>query len=119
MAKKVKAPYNFSREIAEEIADRDGHACIFCAMGYHMESKSQMLYGIPDIMHYKNKSQGGLGVAENGVLGCRYHHGLLDNGHLGLRPEMLEIMKSHLTEHYPEWDEKQLVYNKWDFLNIV
>ena len=36
-------------------------------------------------MHIVNKSQGGLGIEQNGVLGCRYHHGLLDNGNKGLR----------------------------------
>ena len=77
--------------------------------------RSEMLLGIPDIMHYINKSQGGLGIEKNGVLGCRYHHGLLDNGNLGLRPEMLEIMKEHLMQQYPDWSEDGLVYKKWDF----
>ena len=69
-------------------------------------------------MHFVNKSQGGLGVEENGVVGCQYHHGLLDNGHLGLRDEMLEMMETHLKSHYPDWDKSKLVYRKWDFLNF-
>lgn len=116
--KSNKIGYNFTKEIAERIFERDGRQCLFCRLGYHMECKSEMLLGIPDIMHYINKSQGGLGIEENGVTGCRYHHGLLDNGHLGLRDEMLEMMETHLKEHYPEWDKSKLVYNKWIFLNF-
>lgn len=111
---KNKVNLNFTKEIAEKIVERD-EVCLFCKAGYHMECKSEMLYGIPDIMHYKNKSQGGLGIEENGVLGCRYHHGLLDNGHLGLREEMLEMMREHLMDHYPEWSEAALTFKKWNF----
>ena len=86
-SKKNKVNYNFPKETCELIAERDGNECLFCKLGYHMDKcRSEMLLGIPDIMHYINKSQGGLGIEENGVLGCRYHHGLLDNGNLGLRP---------------------------------
>lgn len=100
-SKKNKVNYNFPKETCELIAERDGNECLFCKMQYHMDKcRSEMLLGIPDIMHYINKSQGGLGIEENGVLGCRYHHGLLDNGNLGLRPEMLEIMKEHLMQQY-------------------
>ena len=115
-SKKNKVNYNFPKETCELIAERDGNECLFCKLGYHMDKcRSEMLLGIPDIMHYINKSQGGLGIDENGVLGCRYHHGLLDNGNLGLRPEMLEIMKEHLMQQYPDWSEDGLVYKKWDF----
>lgn len=115
-SKKNKVNYNFPKETCELIAERDGNECLFCKLGYHMDKcRSEMLLGIPDIMHYINKSQGGLGIEKNGVLGCRYHHGLLDNGNLGLRPEMLEIMKEHLMQQYPDWSEDGLVYRKWDF----
>ena len=107
--KSNKISYNFTKEVAERVFERDGQQCLFCRLGYHMECKSEMLLEIPDIMHYINKSQGGLGIEENGVTGCRYHHGLLD---------MLGMMKEHLREHYPDWDESKLVYNKWVFLNF-
>lgn len=114
--KKNKPEYNFTRETAERIAERDGHVCLFCRLGFHMECHSEMLLQIPDIMHYINKSQRGLGIEQNGVLGCRYHHGLLDNGHLGLRNEMLKMMKKHLMSNYSDWSEEKLIYSKWDFL---
>ena len=89
--------------------------CIFCAKQYHMKSSTQFAYDIPDIMHYVNKSAGGLGIPENGVLGCRYHHMLLDNGNKGLRSEMLEMMREHLKMFYPDWNEEDLYYKKYDF----
>ncbi len=61
--KKNKINYNFTKETCYRIAERDGNKCIFCKLGYHMDKcRSEMLLGIPDIMHYINKSQGGLGV---------------------------------------------------------
>lgn len=107
--------YQFNKKTQEEIWERDGGQCIFCKIRYHMENKDPMLYLTKDIMHYKNKSQGGLGIVKNGAVGCRYHHGLLDNGNRGLRKEMLLIFKDHLVQQYPDWDEKELVFKKWNF----
>ena len=80
-----------------------------------MECTSPLLYEIKDIMHYVNKSAGGLGVEENGAVGCRYHHTLLDNGNKGLREEMLGIFREHLKSQYPEWEEEKLRYRKYNF----
>lgn len=110
--------YQFNPEARRVIYYRDDEQCIFCRRRYHMESKDTMLYGILDVMHYINKSKGGIGVPQNGAIGCRYHHGLLDNGNRGLRGEMLEIFREHLMQQYPEWDEDKLVYKKWDFPNL-
>lgn len=105
--------HQFTKKEKERIYDRDQGTCIFCALGYHMDCKSPMLYQILDYMHYINKSAGGLGIEQNAAIGCRYHHGLLDNGHLGLRQEMLDIFKKHLQDHYPGWDPEKLVYQKY------
>lgn len=107
--------YQFNEETRRIIWYRDNESCIFCQMGYHMENKDPMLYQIKDIMHYINKSQGGLGIPENGALGCRYHHMLLDNGSKGLRVEMIELFKEHLQQCYQNWNESRLKYQKWDF----
>lgn len=105
----------FSANIMKRITERDQDQCIFCARSYHMECKDPFLYRIREHMHYINKSAGGLGIEENGALGCKYHHMLLDNGNKGLREEMLGIFKDHLKAHYPEWDEEKLRYRKYDF----
>ena len=76
---KKKRKYDFTPEVMAEIMNRDG-SCFFCRMGYHMESTTDLGYGIADIMHVVPKSDSGLGIVQNGVLGCRYHHTLMDNG---------------------------------------
>lgn len=96
------------------ILERD-RRCIFCERNYHMAAGDLYAYKILDVMHYINKSAGGLGIKENGVLGCRYHHQLLDNGNKGLRPEMLGIMREHLKMFYKDWNEKNLYYDKYDW----
>ena len=68
---------------------------------------------IHDIMHIVNKSQGGLGIEENGVLGCRYHHNRLDNGNQGLREQMQEFIESYMKDLYSDWDRSKLVFDKW------
>lgn len=106
----------FTEDEKRKIYIRQYGQCLFCEMKYHMNAVSSYEYDLLDFMHYINRSQGGLGIAENGVLGCRYHHSLLDNGNKGLREEMLQIMKDHLKAHYPEWSEKNITHNKWRFL---
>ena len=104
----------FDKKTALKIAQRDKE-CLFCKMAYHMHSTTQLAYQIQDIMHFVNKSDGGLGIEQNGVLGCRYHHSLLDNGNKGLRQEMLEIMERHLKSIYKDWTREALVYKKYSF----
>lgn len=68
---------------------------------------------ILSVMHYIPRSRGGLGIPQNGAIGCQFHHNMLDNGNQGKRKEMLEIFKQYLQELYPEWNEDELVYRKW------
>ncbi|MCM1159359.1 MAG: hypothetical protein NC300_11355 [Bacteroidales bacterium] len=100
---------DFPPETKELIRQRDGYQCLFCRLGKYGESQCTWL---ADIMHYINRSAGGLGIPENGVLGCRYHHDLLDNGNKGYRKEMLEDMKGYLKSLYPGWNEADLYYRK-------
>lgn len=115
---KSNGKYQFDRKTREQIWERDGGECIFCRLGYHMECTDPVLYGIKDIMHYIPKSKGGLGIPQNGAVGCRYHHGLLDNGSKGLRGEMLELFREYLESRCPDWDADVLVYKKWNFPKI-
>lgn len=103
----------FSKTERQAIIDRD-KTCLFCRMGY-APSKEQGFFH--SIAHYVPRSKGGLGIRQNGVLLCQYHHGLMDNGNTGARLEMLGIVKEYLEEHYGTLDESKLMYNKWDFLN--
>lgn len=103
----------FSQKTQMRIWNRDDGMCIFCRQKYHMKNRDPMLYQIRDIMHYIPKSAGGLGIEENGAVGCRYHHGLMDNGNKGLREEMLDKMAAYLKDLYPGWDDIEKTYEKW------
>lgn len=109
--KRTKA-LRFDNETIQTIINRDEY-CIFCNMAYHLPEHLDYAQGIFDIMHIVPKSQGGLGVEENGVLGCRYHHQMLDNGNEGLRDEMMKIIDNYMELKYPGWDRSVLVYQKY------
>lgn len=110
MNKRTKA-LQFSKETKERLLRRDG-GCIFCKKRYNMEKATQMACSILDPMHIVNKSQGGLGIEENGVVGCRYHHKEMDNGNMGLRDEMQQIIEEYMKDIYPGWNKSDLVYKK-------
>lgn len=103
-----------SKETYREVLNRD-EGCIFCKMGYHMHPKFPNIIDcmILDAMHYIPKSKLGLGIPRNLAMGCRYHHGLMDNGNKGLRKEMLGIVAEHLMNCYENWDEDNLIYKKY------
>lgn len=103
----------FSDEARQEIINRDYGECIFCRMKYHMEDSTWFGQQIKGIMHYIPRSSNGLGIPQNGAVGCQYHHEMLDNSNKGRRKEMLELFKKYLQKHYPEWNEIDLIYSKW------
>lgn len=106
----------FNARARREIKERDHGECIFCRMGYRMEGADRFAKEIKSIMHYIPRSRNGLGIPENGAIGCQYHHEMMDNGNRGFREEMLGIFREYLRSHYQGWDEKELVYSKWGFL---
>lgn len=112
-SKRTKAT-SFSTETRQRIIQRD-IGCIFCRGNRYMRDQRGWEETIFDIAHIVNRSQGGLGVEQNGVLACRYHHGLLDNGNKGYREEMLEFAEDYLKRIYPDWNRDALVYKKWQF----
>lgn len=113
MNKRTKAT-SYTKETKARVVERDSHSCLFCLKGYHIVGKnlSSLEFNVFDIAHYINRSQGGLGVEENLVLLCRYHHSLLDNGNKGLRSEMLSVIEEYLKSKYENWDKDNLVYKK-------
>lgn len=102
----------FDKGTIARIISRDGDTCIFCKSGRWPLAKKDFGAHIRDIAHVVNRSQGGLGVEQNGVTACRSHHQLLDNGNKGLRAEMLDFAECYLKEQYPGWDREKLVYKR-------
>lgn len=112
---KRKNACEFSKAAREIIKERD-RGCIFCKLGYDTAGALPMdlaTYG--GIMHFVPRSHGGLGIPENGAVGCYHHHNMLDNGNKGKREEMLSLFEEYLKDQYPSWDKEQLIFNKWRF----
>lgn len=110
-SKRAKAT-EFSVKERLAIVERD-RGCIFCQMAYKMPEEKLYAQRIFSIMHYISRSKGGLGIRENGALGCQYHHDMLDNGKDGNREEMLFMFSEYLKVFYPEWNEDKLFYSKY------
>lgn len=109
MAKKKRTKAtDFKQTTRELIRQRDNYQCLFCRLRKYGKSECDTL----QIMHYINRSAGGLGIPQNGVTGCVYHHQLLDNGNKGYRPEMLKDMEEYLKSMYPDWNKEDLYYKK-------
>lgn len=104
----------FSAKERKAIYERDGQQCIFCRMNYHMQGATPYGLYIKSVMHYIPRSRNGLGIQQNGAVGCQYHHEMLDNGKDGRRKEMMDLFHDYLKSHYPDWDENKLVYRKWE-----
>lgn len=112
MSKKMTQKLKFSMKTRNEIMERDG-GCFFCHQLYHMEWAEELSCSIMDIMHIVPRSHLGMGVKQNGVQGCRYHHQLLDNGNKGLHSEMEEMLKDYVRHLYPGWTEESVTYHKY------
>ena len=112
MSKQARAR-EFNAASRQIIKERDLYQCIFCRAQYHMEDVTWYGQQLQSIMHYIPRSQGGLGIPQNGALGCQSHHEMLDNGNKGRRNEMLQMFRQYLQDHYPDWSEDALTYSKW------
>lgn len=105
----------FDTKTRKKIMERDYNACIFCMMGYPAEKATWLDLEVKDIMHFIPRARGGLGIEQNGAVGCRYHHSLLDNGNTGAREEMLKRFETYLRSIYPNWNKENLIYKKYNF----
>ncbi|RGE72635.1 hypothetical protein [Eisenbergiella massiliensis] len=101
----------FTAKARKAIHKRDMESCFFCLRGYHMENACR--YGGLQIMHVVPRSQMGLGVEQNGVLGCIGHHSLMDNGNKGLRGEMQAMLEDYMQDIYPGWSREAVTYSKY------
>ena len=101
MSKRSKA-CDISPKVRKEVLERDGHRCIICGSNYGLQ-----------IAHYISRGRSGLGIPQNLAVMCFSCHFEFDNGKL--HKEIGEAFREHLQAHYPDWNEKELIYKKWSF----
>ncbi len=110
---KLTRKTEFSAKERKAIHERDKDRCFFCEREYHMEYAPLWGRGPVEIMHIVPRSALGMGVKENGVCGCRYHHEMMDNGNQGRRKEMIRMLEDHMRFLYPGWTRESVTYRKW------
>ena len=88
-------------KVKQKVWERDGERCCYCGSWNAMP-----------VCHYIPRSHGGLGIEENIVTLCPNCHHNFD--HTDLRACYKEYIREYLKEKYPNWDEKKLVYRKWN-----
>ena len=92
-------------KVRKAVKARDNYSCIFCDMF------GDSGYDATQIMHYVGRAKNGLGIEQNLAFGCVAHHAELDNGKDSKKYR--EAFAEYLKGIYPDWDERDLVYNKW------
>lgn len=110
--KKMTRRMEFTAKARKAIHNRDRETCVFCTAGYGMPMDLTYCQTGLQIMHIVPRSQLGMGVEENGALGCIWHHNMLDNGNLGRRKEMLGLLEQKMRSEYPGWSRERVTYRK-------
>ena len=85
------------------VLERDGKCCILCGRPWYLE-----------IAHYIGSAQGGMGIEQNLVTLCKNCHMEYDNG--DYRQIHGQSIRDYLKANYKGWNEKKLVYNKYDWV---
>ena len=85
-------------KVKAEVLARDKW-CVFCGK-----------QGSPNA-HYLPRSKGGLGIEQNILTLCWECHNRYD--HTTERQKMMEFFRNYLKDIYPDWDEEELIYRKW------
>lgn len=104
MSKRSKA-CDISQKTKEIVWNRDNESCIFCGKWVPKSCANA---------HYIKRSQGGLGIAKNIVTACPECHFEEDMGQDSQVYE--ERMKNYLKSMYDDWNEEDLIYDKWRIL---
>ena len=112
MKKKLTRHLEFTAKARKAIHKRDQETCVFCAAGYKPPEDPAYCRTALQIMHIVPRSQLGMGVEQNGVLGCVWHHQMLDNGNLENRKEMIKMLEERMRRIYPGWTREKVTYRK-------
>jgi len=96
------------KEIKQRVAERDScerwPCCILC--GRPAPTSAPLAYSCA---HYISRAQGGLGIEENTLTLCPRCHQEYDTTE---REKLRPFLKRYLQEHYENWSEEKLIYQK-------
>ena len=102
MKSKRSKACEISQKVKEIVWLRDNKSFIFC--GRYVPKTCACC-------HFIARSHGGLGIEKNILTLCNDCHYMYDN--TDKRKKIKELFRQYLKEKYQDWDEKELVYNKW------
>ena len=106
MRKDTKAR-DFNRATKQAIAERDSidgwPCCVYCGLAAPTEIAWSNA-------HYIARSQGGLGIEQNGLTLCPDCHREYDQ--TTARKTMRKFFREYLEMNYWNWNEEDLVYRK-------
>ena len=100
-SKRTKA-LDITQKAKRIVWERDREQCIICNSPNAMPNA-----------HFIPRSKGGLGVERNIVTLCHSCHFKYDQ--TTLRNEFGEMIKGYLKEIYSDWNERDLIYKKYDW----
>lgn len=96
------------RKVKEAVAERDSvdgwPCCVLC--GRTAPTDNRLAFSNA---HYIARSQGGLGIEQNILTLCSICHREYDTIK---RKEYRPLFRRYLREHYENWNEKDLTYEK-------
>ena len=99
-SKRAKA-LQIPKDVKKAVYERDNGLCVVCGRS-----------GLPEA-HFIPRSAGGLGIEQNIVCLCREHHDLFDFGDGEVVAAIADVIRAHLRECYPDWNENDLIYKKY------
>lgn len=97
----MKEHTSISKQVYRRVKERDGGCCVVCGKPWTIQCA-----------HYISRAQGGLGIPQNLVMLCVDCHRAYDGTE---REAYGEMIRDYLKGWYKDWDEKKLVYDKWDW----
>ena len=100
-SKRAKAT-QITKKVKQAVYERDKGLCVVCGRR-----------GFPEA-HYVPRSAGGLGIEQNIVCLCREHHDQYDFGDGETMAAIGGVIREHLKKCYPDWNEDDLVYKKYE-----
>lgn len=100
---KLAKATDIPKKVKLAVWERDNHQCIFChkPVSWHLANS-----------HYIKRSQKGLGIEKNIMTNCELCHELFEKSKN--RPIMKKKAKQHFQSIYTNWNEKDLVYKKYN-----